>query len=222
MDIKIENYVADDLIALLQGLVSEHPVPLREGKRSRGAQTKRRILDAAIALLATAPLAEFTFRNLADRLDMRVGNLTYHYKTKADLLKDMMRVHLANYAEDILRLLRIAEASPRDALEKVVTYLVQDLRAPEIAFFVQLWALALYDDTAAEQMDRLHELERLVIASLIHATRPDWEQHACDALALNVAATIEGLTIFIGRNRKSEGIYAAPEQEIIRILRHVL
>jgi len=222
MESKIENYVADELIALLQGLVSERPVPSHENMGSHGEQTKRRILDAAIALLATAPLAEFSLRNVADRLDIRVGNLTYHYKTKADLLQDMMRVHLANYAEAILELLRITGASPRDALEKVVTYLVQDLRAPEIAFFVQLWTLALYDDFAAEQVDRLHELERLVIASLIQATRPDWEQHACDALALNVTATIEGLTIFIGRNRKSEGIFAAPEQEIIRILRQVL
>jgi AcrR family transcriptional regulator len=161
-------------------------------------------------------------RNLADRLDMRVGNLTYHYNSKADLLQAMMGVHQANYAEGILALLQITGSSPRDALEKVVTYLVQDLRGPEIAFFVQLWTLALHDDFAAEQVDRLHELERLVIASLIHSTRPDWEPYACGALALNVTATIEGLTIFIGRNRKSEGIFAAPEQEIIRILRQLL
>ena len=222
MDNKIENYAADDINALLHELISERPVPLRGGRGSRGAQTKRRILDAAITLLSTAPLAEFSLRNVADRLDIAVGNLTYHYKSKADLLQAMVREQMANYSEDILALLRATGPSPRDALELVVTYLVQDLRAAKIAFFVQLWALALHDDSAAKQMDRIHELERLVIASLIHATRPDWERHACDALALNVSATIEGLTIFIGRNRKSEGIFAAPEQEIIRILRQVL
>ncbi|PRY19517.1 TetR family transcriptional regulator [Aliiruegeria haliotis] len=180
-----------------------------------GARTERRILDAAYTLFVTAPADEFTMRNLARVLDIRMGNLTYHYKTKSDLVEALVRDRMATYSGDILDLLQITGTSPQDALNKTIAYLVRDLHNPEIAFFPQLWARALHDPVAEGMMDEIHEIERQFIAGLVRATRPDWGRHRCDALAWHITASIEWLTIFIGQNRRSGGIDVAPEEEIV-------
>ena len=219
MDKKIKSYIPERVTDLLQDLVADRPVGKDIQRLSSGDRTKRRILDAAFELFIGAPSEDYTMRNLAGGLGMRVGNLTYHYKTKSELLDSLVRDQLANYADDILSCLHLNESTPQDALERVVTLLVQDLRRPEIAFFPKLWALSLNDPAAARLMDTIHELERQVISGLIGASRPDWSQEDCESLALHVTAAIEGLTLFIGRNKKSDGIYAAPEQEIARVMR---
>lgn len=222
MDKKIENIVPEEIVTLLSERIANRPLGGAGKRLARGEQTKRRIIDAAFELFVSRSAEDFTMRNLAAELDMRVGNLTYHYNTKSELLESLVRDRLAAYAQDILNLLQVTVTSPLDALEKTVTYLVQDLRQPEIGFFPQLWARALHDPQAAELMEEIHEVERQLIAGLISATRPDWEKSACDGLSLHITASIEGLTIFIGQNRKSQGIYKAPEEEIIRVLRKVL
>ena len=138
MTTKIEDYVPDDVIVMLRELVVQRPVPLSTDDLPGSASTKRRILDAAFSLFIEARIDDFTMRNLANRIDMRVGNLTYHYKTKSKLLEALAQDRLAAYAEEILATLQLSEPSPRRALERVVSLLVQDLRQPEIAFFPQL------------------------------------------------------------------------------------
>lgn len=219
---QIKGFIPDSLLTYVKSQAARRPVALAPFALSKGEKTKRRILDGAFALFIRVHAEAFTLRNLAGELGMRIGNLTYHYPSKSDLLEAMVRDRLATYADEILTLLETEEPSPQAALEGLIGYLVRDLREPGIAFFPQLWALALTDPRAAELMEDIHEQERQIIASLIKACKPDWQPMACDALALHVVAAIEGLTIFVGRNRKTDGIYAAPEHELLRVLRTAL
>ncbi|MFC3616095.1 TetR/AcrR family transcriptional regulator, partial [Lutimaribacter marinistellae] len=148
MDKKIESYIPERVTHLLQDLVVQRPVAKETRGLSSGDSTRRRILDTAFSLFIGTRAEDYTMRNLANALDMRVGNLTYHYKTKSELLNSLVRDQLANYAEDILMCLQMSEATPQAALDRVVTLLVQDLRRAEIAFFPQLWARSLNDDAA--------------------------------------------------------------------------
>ena len=222
MEKKIESFVPKSVIDLLDEMTLQRPIARETNTLSSGNKTKRRILDAALSLFIEARSEDFTLRNLAKKLGMRVGNLTYHFKTKPELLENLVRDQLANYAEDIHSCLQKYEKTPFDALERVVTLLVHDLRKPEIAFFPQLWAVSLYDPDAEKLMDKIHNCELQVISGLIGACRPDWSQHDCDSLALHTTATIEGLTIFISRNKRAKGIYLAPEEEIISALKRAL
>jgi AcrR family transcriptional regulator len=218
----IKGFIPDCVLLHVRSQATRRPVPLAPFALSKGERTKRRILDGAFSLFIGVHAEAFTLRNLAGALGMRIGNLTYHYQSKSELLEAMVLDRLATYADEILTLLESEEPSPMAALEGLIAYLVRDLREPGIAFFPQLWALALTDPRAAELMEEIHEQERQVIASLIQACKPDWQPMACDALALHLVAAIEGLTIFVGRNHKSQGIYAAPEQELLRVLRTAL
>lgn len=219
---KLKNLVPDGTIKLLQDLVAQRPIAHSGRCLTKGEKAKRKILDAAFDLFISARMEDFSMRKLAAKVGIELGNLTYHFASKSDLVENMVRDRMAVYAQEILSLLQASEKSPRDALEKTVVLLVQDLRHQEIAFFPKLWALSLHDSKIAMWTAEIHEMERQLIAGLIRATRPDWDHDACEALALHITASIEGLTLFIGQDRRKTGIYRAPEQEIIGILRKIL
>lgn len=52
--------------------------------------TKERILSVAVELFNEKGFVNVTMRNIADEVDMSLGNLTYHFKRKEDL---MLAIH---------------------------------------------------------------------------------------------------------------------------------
>ncbi len=222
MSPQIKNAISARVLPLLEEMIARRPVGVSPQKLDRGQATKRRILDAAFLLFSHGKIEDFTMRNLARALEIRVGNLTYHFRTKADLLEAVVLDQVANYAENTLSLLQANHSGQESALEAAITFLVSDLRHEQITFFPQLWALALHDSMAAKLMDKIYLLEREVISQMIQAERQDWRQDECDALALHIVAAIEGLTLFIGRDRNNHGVFKAPEDMIIRLIRLIL
>lgn len=213
-----ENILGPKLAAQRKDGAWQRPVPKLEQTMRAGDRKKRLILDTAIAEFTQKGQAAFSLRGVAMALDISLGNLTYHYKTKADLLRDMVEDRIADYLEWLERLLDAQEGSPSEVLSNVLRFFVRDLRSPEIAFFPQLWALAMLDETAAEQMDRIYETERRIIQNLIADVKPEWSAEACLALALNIQATVEGLTLFIGGDRRKDGPFAEPEHTLDRLV----
>lgn len=51
------------------------------------ASTKRRILDAAISLFNEMGLVNVRLQHISDRTIISLGNITYHYRTKDDILQ---------------------------------------------------------------------------------------------------------------------------------------
>ena len=51
------------------------------------ASTKERILNIAVDLFNSKGFVNVTMRNLADELGISLGNLTYHFKKKEDLME---------------------------------------------------------------------------------------------------------------------------------------
>lgn len=218
----VGNPTSNTISALLSSMVAKRPVGKASDKLDRGQATKRKILNEAFRLFSNGKMVDFTMRNVANALGIRVGNLTYHFQTKAELLEGIVLDQLADYAENTMDLLVLDHESDGTALEAAITFLVSDLRSDKIAFFPQLWALALHDDMASNLMDEIYLLEREVISQLIKEERKDWRKTECDALALHIVASIEGLTLFIGRNRNNDGIFKAPEDMIIRAVQLIL
>jgi AcrR family transcriptional regulator len=212
------DFIPAKVMAILDDLVAHRPVPTATDAQSTGDRTKRRVLDAAFALIASEKIGDFTMRNLAASLDMQVGNLTYHFPAKAGLIECLVRDQLASYAQGTLEILKTLQPDARVALYSFITFLVNDLRKDDIAFFPQLWAISLHDPQVSALMDELYALECQVFAAMIGAVRPAWPRANCASLALHIVAAIEGLTLFIGRNKANDGIFSAPETEIIQLL----
>ena len=66
----------------------------RRGPQARGTRTRRRILAAALTLIARRGAGSFTLREVAREAGVSLGVTTYHFPTRAALLSAAFELHL--------------------------------------------------------------------------------------------------------------------------------
>jgi len=169
----------------------------------RGQQVVSEILTAARDVLVEEGYPRLTMRNVAERAEMTVGNLSYYYANKEDLLHDLLEAVIQGYVEDFDRIAENVDRSPQERLEDMIRFVIGDLSTKETTgFFPALWALANHDEFAAREMSNVYEVERNAFVRVITEIRPDLAKKDRDLLALFISASIEGHTMFIGYKRE--------------------
>jgi AcrR family transcriptional regulator len=170
---------------------------------TRGQEAVSAILTAARDVLVEEGYPRLTMRNVAERARMTVGNLSYYYGNKEDLLHDLLEAVIQGYMEDFDRIAGDVERTPDERLEDMIRFVVGDLATKETTgFFPALWALANHDDFAAKEMTSVYEVERNAFARVIAELRPDLARKDRDLIALFISASIEGHTMFVGYKRE--------------------
>lgn len=175
---------------------------------ARGQETAATILEAARDVLVEEGYPSLTMRNVAKRAGMTVGNLSYYYARRDDLLHDLLEAVIQGYVEDFDRIVEDVERSPEERLEDMIRFVVNDLSTKETTgFFPALWGLAAHDPVAAREMTYVYDIERNAFTRVVAAMRPDLSKKERALLALFISASIEGHTIFIGykRDRAADG-----------------
>lgn len=175
---------------------------------ARGQQTAAAILEAARDVLVEEGYPSLTMRNVAKRAGVTVGNLSYYYTKRDDLLHDLLEAVIQGYVEDFDRIVENVERSPAERLEDMIRFVIGDLATKETTgFFPALWGLAAHDAVAAKEMTFVYDIERNAFARVIAELRPDLQKEDRGLLALFISASIEGHTMFIGykRDRAADG-----------------
>lgn len=175
---------------------------------ARGQETVAAILTAARDVLVEEGYPSLTMRNVAKRAGMTVGNLSYYYAKRDDLLHDLLEAVIQGYVEDFDRIAEDVGRSPEERLEEMIRFVVGDLATKETTgFFPALWGLAAHDPVAEREMTFVYDVERNAFARVIAEIRPDLTKRDRDVLALFISASIEGHTMFIGwkRDRAADG-----------------
>ena len=160
------------------------------------------ILDAAREVLMEAGYGGFTMRKVAARAGITIGNLNYYYRTKEDLLRDLLEYVINHYLEEFERRRQIAGHSPEKQLLAVLKFWIEDLNTLETTvFFPELWALGNHDPYIAELIDDLYAKARFPLDELIPQINPTLTRKEAERMALYMCAAMEGLTIFVGNNK---------------------
>ena len=121
------------------------PVDLR---RSRGADTRAQILEAARDELAGEGYANTTTRSIAERAGVQLSLVHYHFGGKQQLLAAV----LANENERLLERQRALFAGPESLAEKwraACAYLREDVRTGYVRILWELWAVGLSEPELA-------------------------------------------------------------------------
>jgi len=180
---------------------------LRHQKRDNSASNRGQMAVVAILTAARDVLVEegyprLTMRNVATRAGITVGNLSYYYANKRDLMHDLVEAVLQGYFEDFEKITDNLEISPEGRFEEMVRFIIGDLATKETTgFFPALWALANHDAFAAQEMAHIYQMERDSLAKVIGQLRPDLGKKERDLLALFISASMEGHTMFVGYRR---------------------
>lgn len=167
--------------------------------KNKGQVRLASILEAARDIFIEAGYAGFTMRKVAVQANISIGNLNFYYRTKEDLLRDLIDYVINSYLVVFDKLRDAAGQSPEKQLESILDFWIEDLGTPETtAFFPELWALANHDPHVATLVDDLYASVREPLIELIELINPGCTTREQQQLALFMCAAMEGLTIFAG------------------------
>jgi AcrR family transcriptional regulator len=158
-------------------------------RRDQGEATRTRILAATAELIAEAGWSGFSTRDIAARAAVTQGVVSYHWRSKEELVREAALVASAESLEPLAAALREAP-SVREALERSLE-LVEALRG-EPALTLLLFETMLHAGRDERLRDALAEMIREFRAELAAALERGGTVESA-ALAAALSAAWDGL-----------------------------
>jgi DNA-binding transcriptional regulator YbjK len=183
-------------------------------RQARGQERVEQILRGALAVIDRGGVAAVTHRSVAEEAGVPLGSLTYYFPTKQELLREALRLHVAQDAGRLRRLAAelLAEGASGEQVVESFSAVLAGGR-PDVAQF-ELYLEAARDpalrDVAAESLRAYGEVAELALRA---AGVPDPE-----AAAAIVVAVVDG----IGVHRAAAGDRAPDLRAALRLLLRAL
>ena len=185
--------------------VPDLAIPEREGGYMRGHETYDAILRAALSLMIEQGFRAMSMRRIAAECGMKLGNLTYYFPTREDLVRALFEAVIRSYEIEFDTILHEEEATPEQRLADLCTLILDDIRSKKTTrFFPELWSLANYDPFIAERVNDLYARARVALDSAVADINPGLSPARREMLVLWISASMEGLTVFAGYEKPFE------------------
>jgi AcrR family transcriptional regulator len=182
--------------------VNTQAIKTIRGPYRSGIIRRKAIIEAAISLLIEEGYHSFSFRKVAKKVGISVGNLQHHFSTKEELVKSMLDTVITRYLSDFEELEKTS-SSPQQQLHNILQHVITDLTTKKTTlFFPELWSLANHSAHVSRSMDDMYERYRAVLKKTISKINPRLSSNQIEKLALFMSASLEGHTIFIGHNKR--------------------
>ncbi|WP_174273094.1 TetR/AcrR family transcriptional regulator [Sphingomonas bacterium] len=181
-------------------------IRVRPGAYACGTETIEHILRAALSVLVEEGSRAFTLRRIAAECGMKVGNLSYYFPRKEDLVQQLLEAILNGYADISAGLREGTVDQPEERLRRMIAFTLDDIRSKLTTnLFPELWALANHDEKVNALVQDFYARAQRGIASAVSAVNPRLDEEECCMVALFISATMEGTTIFAGYQKPWEG-----------------
>jgi AcrR family transcriptional regulator len=156
-------------------------------------------LHSARTVLVREGHARFSIRSVAKVAGISVGNLTYHYASKRELLRALIESLIAEYRTQIERFYADLTVPSESSLVKLVEWLMRDAASAHSSrIFRELWAMALHDDVVARAIDDFYDVSIDKVVSLLRKTHPGLRSRDALELVHLLALMTEGTNVIYG------------------------
>lgn len=180
-------------------------IPEREGGYAKGQEMREQILRAALILLIEEGYRAMSMRRVAAMCGLKLGNLTYYYPSREDLVRDLLESVVRAYESVFETIREDAGLPPERRLAELCRILLEDIRTKKTTrIFPELWALSNHDRFVQERVNELYARARASFVEIISEIRPDLRPEHHQVLALFLSASMEGTTIFAGHGKPFE------------------
>lgn len=189
----------------------------REGGYAKGNETRELILRTALSILIEEGYRAMSMRRVAAACDMKFGNLTYHYRSREDLVRELMEAVIRSYELEFVSIMHMPGVPAEERLRRVCMLVLDDIRSKKTTrFFPELWALSNHDPFVLERVQDLYVRARAPLLEIVTEMRPDLPESERELVALFISASMEGMTIFAGHEKPFEK--RMPEIEHLAVL----
>lgn len=185
--------------------VPDLAIPEREGGYAKGHETRELILRAALGILIEEGYRAMTMRRVAAASGMKLGNLTYYFPSREDLVRELLDAVIRSYEIEFDAIIHDPSLSPERRLGEVCALVLDDIRTKKTTrVFPELWALSNHDAFVFDHVQHLYTRARESLNEIVAEMRPDLPADTRQALALFISASMEGLTVFAGYEKPFE------------------
>lgn len=174
----------------------------RSGIYAPGQERVIQILETAFDLLVEEGYDAVKLREIARRCSIRVGAIHHYYKSRDDLMQDLLSGILNSYELIFEDLKNPTARTAKPKLLKFIQYILDDIQTLKTTrLFPELWSVANRDPTVARIVDAIYIRSRGIVTDLIALINPSLDLEARETLALYVQSSLEGMTIFAGYDK---------------------
>lgn len=175
-----------------------------------------RILHAAKRVFIRDGWATFSARRVAKEAKVSLGALQHFFPSKHDLLSSMLDFTKSQFEAEYNKVIQKLPVNGRARLLGVIDVLIEDIwNLDSRTFFFNFWAMACHDEDAAALKAEIYREYVAGLAASIGAAEPAISEEHAQELAIQVAAMIEGLTLFAG----SQDAYVASREQMCKMVR---
>lgn len=193
----------------------------RKARYAPGVTTFEQIVRAAEDVLVEKGHAALTLRNVAEASGLQVGNLSYYFPTKRDLVKALFQSLIANYQGDM------AEIEARDAadweamLTSVMFYWMKENQTRRTSrIYVELWSMGASDPELREAVDRSYLNGRIRFRKIFSGINPALQDDELEALSVLAIALMEGVMVFANDERDTVNCMPLLSAYVVTTLLH--
>jgi len=174
-------------------------LPERTAGYSKGKETRETILRTALAILIEEGWHAMSMRRIAADCGIKFGNLTYHYRTREDLVRELLDAVISSYEREFAAIVYQPDLTPEQRLERYCRLVLDDIPSKKTTrFFPELWALSNHDAFVHDRMHDLYARARAPLDDIVAAMRPDLSRTERETLSLFISFAMEGSTMFAG------------------------
>ena len=158
-----------------------------------------------------------SMRRVAAACNMKLGNLTYHFPSREDLVRELFEAVIRSYEIEFDAITHAMDMPPEDRLTEICGLILEDIRTKKTTrFFPELWALSNHDEFVLDRVQELYKRARAPLFDIIGEMRPDLSEDDRQDLTLFISASMEGMTVFAGYEKPYESRMPAIEVIAIR------
>lgn len=171
----------------------------RTGVYAPGQERVVQILETALDILIEEGYRAVTMREIARRCGVRVGAISHYYKSRSDLLQDLLNGILNSYEVIFDEIRRSNQYSSEEKLSLFISAILDDILTEKTTnLFPELWAMANHDPMVAKIVDIIYIKSRAVINEFVLDMNPKLDAEERETVALFISASLEGMTVFAG------------------------
>lgn len=185
--------------------------------RKRGTDRVRAILEASEEIFLEGGYQNLTMRNIAQRADISLSNLTYYFKNKDDLFQTLMDSVTARYADQLESIFKKYPDNPKESFNALMSYLLKDCQRPKSrAFFYHFWAVSTHDQFVSSMRERSYRLFFSQIRELCFALNPDISDDVLIQRCYLIMSLVEGMHVIYGNHSKISESLDRIENEFLK------
>lgn len=170
--------------------------------RQRGKDRVDKILKTAQAILVADGFEKLSLRNIASKLQISNGNVTYYFPNKNVLLQAVIEDMLSAYESMFESKAANFPADPKGRFLAYIELIIEDCKdASRRGFFYQIWSIATHNTVVAEMRDKIYSHFVRMSQEMIRPLNPAMGDRALKNAALTLVVLTEGLHVVFGLNR---------------------